>query len=225
MKLGIYWQGETLSASQQGLYSTDSVTWAVVWKRMTWNQNNCKWQDGNELRSPSPATDVDKRDATCKVQVIWPGIGDCKDYGRLECGVVQYQIFGSACCQHLHGSIHIFLYMHFTYTETVVLEFGTPPGHTVWHHTGMNFFRETERTVVFDGESRRLDTTDSGHLELYMKREVPTDSLAVYFYGPKWLRQENDWYVLLNTGESIFKCEPVGRANDQSVGKVLSKLC
>lgn len=53
-------------------------------------------------------------------------------------------------------------------------------------------FRETERTVVFDGESRRLNATDSGHLELYMKRVVPTDSLAVYLYGPKCLQQEND---------------------------------
>jgi hypothetical protein len=48
-----------------------------------------------------------------------------------------------------------------------------------------DIFKEAERTVVFDGEFRVLDATDSGHLEKYMKREVPTDSLAVYFYGPK----------------------------------------
>jgi hypothetical protein len=114
-----------------------------------------------------------------------PGIGGCKDYGRLECGVVQYQIFGCACCQHLHGSAHVFLYTHFIYREMAVLEFvDSAWTYRVTSHW-YELFRETERTVVFDGESRRLDTTDSGHLELYMKREVPTDSLAVYFYGPK----------------------------------------
>ena len=120
--------------------------------------------------------------------------------------------------------MYIFHYIHFTYTGTAILRvWDSAWTYRVTSHW-YELLRVTERTVVFDGESRWLDTSDSGHFELYMKREVPTDSLAVHFYGPKWLEQENDWYVLLNAGESIFKCEPVGRVNDQRVGKVLRKL-
>lgn len=31
-----------------------------------------------------------------------------------------------------------------------------------------------------------------------MKREIPTDNLAVYLYGPKWRQHENDYVVLHN---------------------------
>lgn len=81
--------------------------------------------------------------------------------------------------------MYIFHYIHFTYTGTAILRvWDSAWTYRVTSHW-YELLRVTERTVVFDGESRWLDTSDSGHFELYMKREVPTDSLAVHFYGPK----------------------------------------